>query len=295
MQAPLLHVYFCLMESGSHFCFNGKIVPAGKLIISADNRSFRFGDGFFETMKMVNGNIALSRYHFERLFSSSQLLKFETPSYFTAQYLFNQIKKIAEKNDHAKSARIRLTIFRGDGGLYNYENNFPNYIIQTWAIKNQAALNKKGLITGIYNKARKTCDDFSHIKSNNYLPYLMGSMWAKENKLDDVIILNNYNRIAEVTIANMFLVKNGKIRTPALAEGCVNGVMRKYLIECIRKENMPFEETKIEVEELAEANELFITNAVQGIRWIKQCDKYNYNFDLAAYMHKTFLLPLLKK
>jgi len=68
MQAPLLHVYFCLMESGSHFCFNGKIVPAGKLIISADNRSFRFGDGFFETMKMVGGNIALINYHFQRLY-----------------------------------------------------------------------------------------------------------------------------------------------------------------------------------------------------------------------------------
>jgi aminodeoxychorismate lyase len=281
------------MESGNHFIYNGKLLLSGKLIISADNRSFRFGDGFFETMKMTNGNIALSNYHFERLFSSLALLKFERPDYFTTDYLSTQIKKIAVKNKHESLARIRLTIFRGNGGLYDYENNFPNYIIQTWKPDAQnSSFNKKGLITGIYTKARKSCDDFSHIKSNNFLPYTMAALWAKENKLDDAIILNNYNRIAEATIANLFMVQNGKIKTPALSEGCINGVMRRYLINCIQKENIPFEEGKIEANEIEEANELFLTNAMNGIKWIKQCDKYNYTFTLAEYLHNKFVVPL---
>ena len=79
---------------------------------------------------------------------------------------------------------------------------------------------------------------FSHIKTNNYLPYLMGALWAKENKLDDAVILNNYNRVADATIANIFLVKNSIITTPSLSEGCVDGVMRKYLLHSFQKENI---------------------------------------------------------
>jgi aminodeoxychorismate lyase len=273
------------MEEGKYLLCNGKFITTGKAIISADNRGFRFGDGLFETMRMINGSVPLLNYHFERLFSSLLLLKFQLPQYFTPAYLSEQIKKIAIKNQHENSARIRLTIFRGNGGLYTYENDFPNYIIQTWKIKKQTSiLNKAGIIAGVYTKARKSCDDFSHIKSNNYLPYLMAAMWAKENKFDDALILNNYNRVAEATIANIFLVKDGTIKTPAQSEGCISGVMRRFLIESFKKENIPFEETQIEVDELPEANELFLTNAVTGIRWIKQCNKTFYSKKLIEFI-----------
>ncbi len=63
----------------------------------------------------------------------------------------------------------------------------------------------------------------------------MGALWAKENKLDDAVIFNNYNRVADATIANIFLVKNNIITTPSLNEGCVAGVMRKYLLHCFQK------------------------------------------------------------
>jgi len=285
LPASIPACYFCLMESGKHFIYNDKLHHTGALIISADNRSFRFGDGFFETMKMLEGNIVLSRYHFERLFSSLQLLKFTRPDFFTVEYLSHQIQKLAEKNNHISSARVRLTIFRGDGGLYDVENSEPNFIIQTWKLNEaQSALNEKGLITNIYTKAKKTCDDFSHIKTNNFLPYVMAAMWAKENKLDDAIVLNSYNRIADASIANIFLVKDGKVKTPALSEGCIGGVMRRHMIVCLRKENIPFEETKIDTAEIAQANEIFITNAVQGIRWIEQCGNYHYSNELSKYL-----------
>ena len=272
---------------------NGKLITSGKAVITADNRSFRFGDGCFETMKMIDGNIVLSNYHFERLLSSLYVLKFDVPEYFTAAYLSEQIKNLALKNKHA-DARIRLTIFRSDGSLYDYENNFPNHIIQTWALPSpEFTFSKEGLTAGIYINARKTSDDFSHIKSNNFLPYVMAAAWAKENKLSDAIIINNYNRIAETTIANIFMVKDGKIKTPAFTEGCVNGVMRRYLIECIKKENIPFEEVAITIEELADANELFTTNAIRGLSWIAKCDKHNYGNQLAAYLYNRFLPDLI--
>ena len=280
------------MEPGKYLYFNEKIIKTGKAIITADNRSFRFGDGFFETMKMIDGNIPLLNYHLERLFSSLEILKFEKQRHFTGAYLSEQIKNIVLKNKHAKAARIRLTVFRGDGSLYDYENDYPNYIIQTWQLPSSFSFNKTGLVSGIYLKARKSSDDFSHIKSNNYLPCLMAALWAKENKLNEAIILNNYNRVAEATIANIFLVNDGKIQTPALSEGCVGGVMRKFLIECLKKENIPFEETAIETEALLAANEVFTTNASAGITPVTCCEKSNYSNKLAEYLHNKFVLPL---
>jgi branched-chain amino acid aminotransferase len=283
------------MEAGKFFLYNGEMIASGRAVITADNRSFRFGDGFFETMKLINGNIVLSNYHFQRLFSSLSLLKFITPDNFTIEYFTEAIKKIAVRNDHSKLARIRLTIFRGDGGLYDTDNNLPNYIIQTWKTDEAAlSFNKEGLTTGIYTDARKTSDAFSHIKTNNYLPYLMGAQWAKENKLDDAIILNNYNRIADATIANVFLVKNNIVKTPSLAEGCVAGVMRSYLLHAFQTENISCNETEININELADADEVFITNTAIGIKWVKQCNRHLYTNGLSEYLFNKLILPLWK-
>ena len=238
-------------------------------------------------MKIINGDIALSHYHFERLFSSLNTLKLKPATYFTHSYLSEQIKNLAAKNNHSHLARIRLTVFRNDDNLNENKDYSLSYIIQTWQLNEEVLkFNKAGLITGLYKDAKKTCDNFSHIKSNNYLPYAMAAIWAKENKLDDAFLLNSFNRIADASIANIFIVKNGKIKTPALSEGCIAGVMRRHLIKCIKEENIPFEETAIETEELSEAHEIFLTNAIRGIRWVKQFEKSNYTNELAKYLHK---------
>ena len=194
------------MAGNSFLNYNGKIYRSDKLLISPDNRSFRYGDGFFETMKIVNGKIALSNYHFERLFASLELLQFDKPGYLTAEYLLNQVTELAAKNYHNKSGRIRLTIFRGNGGLYDAENHFPNWLIQTWQLNPQVnVFNENGLVIDIFKDAKKTGDNYSHVKSNNYLCYVMAALWAKKHHLNDALVLNSYNRIADATIANVLL------------------------------------------------------------------------------------------
>jgi aminodeoxychorismate lyase len=283
------------MPGKEYLHLNGKIYSADKLLISPNNRSFRYGDGFFETMKMVNGKIILTDYHFERLFASLALLQFDKPGYFTAAYLRSQAEEIAKKNQHTKLARIRLMIFRGDGGLYDPENHFPNHLIQTWELDtSNNILNKNGLVVDIFKDARKACDNYSHVKSNNYLSYAMAALWAKKNQLNDALLLNSYNRIADATIANIFIVKDGIIKTPALTEGCVSGVMRRHLLTCMRKENMPVQETEIEAEELLQASEVFLSNGVYGIRWVKSCGTSNYTKQLSELLHQKFVTSLLQ-
>jgi aminodeoxychorismate lyase len=273
--------------------YNGKLYRSDKLLISPNNRSFRYGDGFFETMKMANGKIVLSDYHFERLFSSLQLLQFEKPDYFTAKYLLEQIIKLAKENDHLKLAKIRLTIFRGSGGLYDTEDLFPNYIIQTSeydTANNQ--LNENGFVIDIFKDAKRACDNYSHIKSNNYLPYAMAALWAKRNNLNDALVLNAHNRIADATVANVFILKGGILKTPALTEGCINGVMRRYLLECMQARGMQIEETSLSVDDVLTASEVFLTNAVYGIKWVTRCAESEYNKPFAAELYKQFIAPL---
>lgn len=273
--------------------YNGRFYNSNEPLISANNRSFRYGDGFFETMKIINGKIVLKKLHFERLFSSLELMQFEKPDFLTPDFFEDQIKILAEKNNHSKIVRIRLMIFRGESELYGEQNNFPNYIIQTWE-RSEAfnQLNKEGFVIDIFKDARKACDNYSHIKHNNYLPYVMAAMWANKNHLNDAFVLNAHGRIADSSIANVFMVKDGTVKTPALSEGCVSGVVRKYLLRCLREEGIPVEETAITVEELLQAHELFLTNAGYGTRWVRKCGESEYSNSFSERLYKQYFTSL---
>ena len=245
------------------FTYNDKIYKHGTAIINPDNRSLRYGDGIFETLKVIKGKIQLRDYHFERLFLGMETLKFETPKNFTAAYFENKILALCKKNLHDSFTRVRLMVFRGNGGLYDAENHLPNYIIQTWSIENNDELNSNGLTIDIYPDAKKSCDNLANLKSNNYLPYVMGALYAKQIKVNDCILLNNFNRVCDTTVANIFIIKNDFIYTPPLNDGCVAGVMRRFIIEKLYT-YFKIEEKSISIEDLEKADEVFVTNSIRG-------------------------------
>lgn len=257
--------------------YNGKFHPNDAALITADNRSLRYVDGLFETMKWANGNIQLASLHFERLFYGLRQLEFEVPALFTPASLTSQIKSLCEKNSHA-AARVRMLVFRGDGGLYDQQNHFPHTIIQTWALPDELPhLNENGLVTGIYPLARKSIDAFSNIKTNNYLPYFMGALYAKQQHWNDALILNAEGNICDASIANLFIIKNKKLFTPALSQGCVNGVMRRHILENISSIGYSARETIISKEDVLEADEVFLTNAISGMRWVQSVEEKRYS------------------
>ena len=275
-----------------HINWNGSITAPGDFRISPDNRGLRYGDGLFETMKARKGKIDLEPLHFERLFSSLRLLQFEIPSHFTAEYLREQVRLLLEKNSHTELARARLMVYRGDGGVYDSLDHRPQLLIQSWPLLEPAS-NPHGklLQIDVFHDARKACDVFSSLKSNNYLCYLMGALFAKNRGLDDALILNAYGRIADATIANVFIVTDGMIKTPPLTEGCVNGVYRRYLLQCFQKDGLAFREEPLKVEELMEAEEVFLTNAITGIRWVHRCGGTIYGNETSVHLHTRYAIP----
>jgi branched-chain amino acid aminotransferase len=280
--------------SATDFLFlDGHLIRQDKANLSVNNRSFRYGDGCFETIRVVNGQIKLAPLHFERLFSSIDALKFNKPSYMNAEWLEKNILEVVHKNGHQKLARVRVMIYRGDGGLYDPENHFPHHLIQSFKLGEATQeLNQNGLTLGIYKAAKKSSDQFSMIKSNNYLPYVMAALWAKENNLNDAILLNHDNNVADTTIANLFMIKDGIIKTPAITEGPVAGVMRRHLIKTLRAQGYDVQETAVSVADVLEASEVFLTSAIHGIKWVKQIDNSQYNNSLTTVLYKSFIQTL---
>ncbi len=275
------------------FVYNGKFLSKGTAIISSENRGLRFGDGCFETMKVINGKIILSDLHFARLFSTLELLGFDLHQSFNHSILADQVLALLHANKHTDHARVRINVFRSDGGLFDAENDLPNYIIESWKLNNTVGdFNTNGYVVDLYKDARKSCDHFSHIKSNNFLPYIMAAKWAKANHLNEAILLNSFDRLADATIANIFVVQDGILKTPAITEGCIAGIMRKYLINACRKEGIPVEETTIHVDDLLNASEVFLTNAIKGIRWVKQVGDLNYTHQVSKLLHRKLVKSL---
>ena len=122
----------------------------------------------------------------------------------------------------------------------------------------------------VYEAAIKMADDFANSKNSNFLPYCMAAFFAKKNKLNDAILLNNFGRICDSTHANIFMLKENIIITPALTEGCIAGVMRKFLLQNLLALGYQLKEDKIEINDLLMADEIFLSNSIYNIRWVSQ-------------------------
>lgn len=250
--------------------YNGKIFPAEVPIITADSRAIRYGDGLFETIKYKNGNFILFDEHCARLWKGLQLMEFTLPALLTPDYLKEQTEKLLKKNNLINS-RVRWQMFREPGGLFDAKSHKPNFIIETLPLAEQNGfLNSNGLHIDVYEAAIKMADDFANSKNSNFLPYCMAAFFAKKNKLNDAILLNNFGRICDSTHANIFMLKENIIITPALTEGCIAGVMRKFLLKNLLALGYQLKEDKIEINDLLMADEIFLSNSIYNIRWVSQ-------------------------
>lgn len=259
-------------------CFNGEFYPGDQPLLTASNRSFKWGDGIFETMKIRKNRILLESLHFERLFLSMKLLGMKPENLF-AEHVTSSIHKLCELNGCSVLARVRLAVFRNN-------NKNVDYLIEAIPLSEESmSWNEQGLSIGLYPFARKSTDAFANIKSSSFLPYVLASHHAKENGWDDALVLNCHNLIADSSRANIFWIRKGVIHTPPLIQGCINGVMRRFLMESAKKNGQLVKQEELSESELLLADEVFLTNAIQGIRWVRsyKAGLYGHEHTLAFY------------
>ena len=260
-----------------YFIYNGKTYKEESPILSVNSRGLKYGDGLFETIKSIKGELQFIDEHLARLWKGLQVLQFNIPKHFTPEYLQDEIFALIKKNSHEKMARIRLTVFRGDGGLYDEINHKPHYLVQSWPLLDDAGeWNSNGLVLGIYTDVKKSCDLLSNLKHNNFLPYSMAALHAKKQKWNDAVLQNTEGGVCDTTIANLFLIKDGVIYTPALAQGCIAGIIRKFLINRLTAANYKIIEGRLTGDDLDAADEVFLTNSIYNLRWVQSLGEKKY-------------------
>ena len=266
--------------------FNGKIFPSDKAIFDSQNRSFLYGDALFETIRMSEGKMPFLGNHINRLLKGLYFFKYKVPKKYTTTFFQKEIIKIASKN-----TRIRITVFRSKGGLYTPKNNRPQFLISTSPLNSpNFSLNKKGLKIGLFNQLKLPCNPASNLKTCNSLLYTLAGLNRQEQNLDEVILLNENDRISETSSSNIFLIKKNIITTPSLSEGCVAGTMRKTILEIASEKKYIIQETSTKISQLQKFEEIWLSNAISGIKWVVKINQNIYQKDNINYSVDYYIL-----
>lgn len=262
--------------------FNGKIVEREENILT-QNRAFLYGDGVFETLKIVNNKILFLEDHYFRLMASMRVVRMEIPMNFTMEFLEEQVLSLVKQKGISASARARITVFRNDGGLYLPKTNEVSYLINAIPLEDTAYALKSGEYeVDLYKDFYVTKQLLSSIKTTNKLINVTGSIFAHENGLANCLLINDTKNVIEGLQGNLFMVMGKKLITPPISEGCLNGVMRKQILALAKKvEGIEVSEEIISPFDLQKADELFLTNVITGIQPITKYRKKEFTSNLA--------------
>ncbi|MFT7901221.1 aminotransferase class IV [Tenacibaculum ascidiaceicola] len=268
--------------------FNGTLISDNEVQISTKNRAFKYGDAIFETIKILNGKVVFVEDHYFRLMASMRMLRMKIPMKFTLEYLQEEILKVVKELPESSTYRVRLTVFRKDGGLYEPLTNEIDYIIEGTPLGHTE---KEVYRMDVYKDFYNYSGLLSTIKTTNRMLNTLAAVFAKENDLDNCILLNERKGVVETINGNIFIVKGSTIKTPALTEGCIKGIIRKKVIEIIEKHpEYTIEETTISPFEIQKADEVFITNAIVGIQPVTNYRKKEFSTDITNKIKSSLKL-----
>ena len=258
--------------------FNGKILE-NSTILSPQNRGYAYGDALFETIKVVHGKILFWEDHYFRLMASMRIMRMEIPMNFTMEFLEAQMLQTLVANNLSKgSSRAKLQVHRKAGGLYTPSTNDISFIISVKPVNEDFyLLNDDTYEVDLFKDYYVSPSLLSTLKTNNKALNVLGSIYAKENSLNNCLLLNTSKQVVEALNGNVFLVKDNIIKTSPLSDGCLKGVMRTQLINIIKAlPEYELVEDSISPFEIQKADEMFITNVITGIQPVTKYRKKMY-------------------
>lgn len=248
---------------------NGTILSNTGPTIHAGNRGYTYGDGLFESLRIMNGKVLNLQNHFNRMVEGARAIKMRFPGFYTAEFFQKHIDELIEKSGITEGGRVRLSIDRLGGGTYLPDINEVSFFIEVYPIEaNLFGLNAKGLEVDLYQDIKKVKNILSNYKTKNGMLYVLAAISARDKGLDDMLIINDKGQILESSHSNIFVVSNGVLYTPSLADGCLAGTMRMQVINLALKHGLKVYESSLLPSNLLVADEVFLTNAVRGITWI---------------------------
>lgn len=271
------------MQNKHKYLVNGQLTDPSHIPNGFDSRAFLYADGFFESMLVVNNTIPLFDLHYKRIQTCLSAYKINPKENLDSSVLKESLLSLANNSGLESSARIRVTIFRSNDGGGKF---FPSSSDADWIAKIERndtvgfQLNEKGITISIFEDLKKIPDQFSMFKNIHSQIYIQAGIYAQEKNFGDVLILNSDDNIIEATSSNVFLVSGGDLFTPKLSSGPVGGVMRAAIMNLAISMGIKVFECNLTPQELLRADEVFLTNAVHGIRWVS-------SYRTKRYFNKT--------
>ena len=247
-----------------------KYVDEESITLSPSNRSFLYGDGIFETIIIKNGHIRFWNYHNDRLHKALKVLEIDLSFLPNCKEIIYELIDI----NSFVNARVKLQVWRADGGLYEPLYNEPNVLItmKNWDVEKRTNIKKCSFSDSVYLNHSTT----SPYKTCNSLPYIIAANERKKRSLEELIILDSRGNVAECCSSNIFWTDGIQYFTPSLKTGCVDGIMRRHVIAKAEMNGIKIIEGEFLKEDLIASKAVFCCN-VTGVTPIVQIDTVSFN------------------
>jgi branched-chain amino acid aminotransferase len=257
---------------------NGALTSTQSPVFTAQNRGLLFGDAVFETLRYSQDHIHFWEDHYFRLMAAMRIFRMDIPMTFTPEFLEQEcLRVIQAQSETAAAWRIRLTVYRKDGGAYLPTTRDVGYVIEAKALDSEYYLSAENYKVELFNDYYLQKSMLSNLKSNNKALQVIGSIFMQEQGFDNGILVNDEKEVVEFLNGNLFIVEDGKLRTPPITSGCLDGIMRKQIIRIAKKLDISCVEEPISPFDLQRVQELFMTNAIVGIQPVTSYRRTTYD------------------
>jgi branched-chain amino acid aminotransferase len=262
--------------------YNGSLVALNTIPISQVKRALSYGDGLFETMRMREGKVLFIEDHYFRLMASMRILRMTIPMEFTPEFLVEECEKLALHFGYT-NARLRFQVVRNGMGKYTpVQSNGVHWWVEIEPLGEADYTLRDDLTVDLFKDHPLQAGLLTTVKSTNALPYILSGIFATENNLDAVLLINDQKMVVEANYGNLFLLQGSKLITPPLEDGALRGVFRKNMLVWAKELGLDIEEKSISPFDLQKADELWITNTIKGVQAIKTYRKKTFSSIKAA-------------
>ena len=198
---------------------------------------------------------------------------------FTPEYFVDQCMQLIQAQEvNSPAWRLRLTVFRDSGGRYTPDHNRVAFVICCEPLSQDIFLDQVTKYkVDLYKDHYIQAGMLPNLKTNNKILNIIGSIFAKENDLDNCILVNDNKEVVEALQSNLFLLFGQEIHTPPLTSGCLDGIIRKQIIRMAKELDLTLKERVINPFDLQKADELWLTNTIQGIRAVTNYRRKSYH------------------
>jgi branched-chain amino acid aminotransferase len=253
--------------------WNGAIAPTASIPVL--ERGFLYGDSVYEVVRTFAGKPFGLREHLDRLRQSADYLYMPVP--WSNKHIQEQVEQTLVQAGSGEYY-IRIVVSRGTEDRINLlpsANLQPNLLVVVSSIDPQPVLSQTGIHLQIVDRFRNHQQALNPAaKTGNYLNNILALLEARQQGAEDALMLNPDGVVAEATTSNIWLVIGGVVHTPAVETGILHGITRRFLLQILAEQNIPYQETYLKPTDLWLAEEAFLSSSVRLLMPVRQIDTY---------------------